>query len=134
MYFPLNTTPLIQPMDQGVLEAMKRRYKRSGSEEGRSVVNFVKSINIIDAVYMSAAAWNDIPASTITKSWNKLLVGEPQSSSPDGQSSSSSASDDSALASTLLLLLLRIKHVSSLLQSSIPTSLLTMVTSMSMHG
>ena len=29
MYLPPNTTAVIQPMDQGVLEAMKRRYKKS---------------------------------------------------------------------------------------------------------
>ena len=26
MFLPTNTTALVQPMDQGVLEAMKRRY------------------------------------------------------------------------------------------------------------
>ncbi len=29
MFLPPNTTAIIQPMDQGVLEAMKRNYKRS---------------------------------------------------------------------------------------------------------
>ena len=28
-FLPMNTTSLIQPMDQGILESMKRRYKKS---------------------------------------------------------------------------------------------------------
>ena len=33
MYLPPNTTAIIQPMDQGVLEALKRRYKRANTTE-----------------------------------------------------------------------------------------------------
>lgn len=73
LYLPANTTAIIQPMDQGVLEATKRRYKRSmlqklllEDKEGRSVIEFVKKINMKDVVYMSAAVWDDIPASTIS--------------------------------------------------------------------
>ena len=32
--------------------------------------------NIQDIVYMTASAWDDIPSLTMTRSWNKLLVGE----------------------------------------------------------
>ena len=60
---PPNTTPLIQTMDQGVLEALKRRYRRSmlqklllQDQAGQSVIECIKSINIKDVVYMSAAA------------------------------------------------------------------------------
>ena len=45
MYLPANTTSLIQPMDQGVLETIKRHYKRDLlrkllllDEEGHSMV------------------------------------------------------------------------------------------------
>ena len=82
-YLPPNTTPLIQPMDQGVLEALKRRYRKAllqklllEDEEGRSIVEFVKQINMKDIVYMIAGAWEDISSSTLRKSWNKLLSSE----------------------------------------------------------
>ncbi len=39
-------------------------------------MSFVKSINIKDAVYSSATAWD---CSTITKSWNKLLASDSTS-------------------------------------------------------
>lgn len=80
MFLPPNTTCLVQPMDQGVLEAMKRRYRNAllqrlllEDQEGRSIVEFCKSINIKDVVYMSAAAWEDIPTLTLAKSWHKLM-------------------------------------------------------------
>ena len=48
---------LIQPMDQGVLEAMKRSYKKSllrsllmADNYGKSMIEFVKKINIKDVI------------------------------------------------------------------------------------
>ena len=43
---------------------------------GQSVTEGIKSINIKDVVYMSAAAWDDIPALTLTRSLNKLLASD----------------------------------------------------------
>ena len=80
LFLPPNTISLFQPMDQGVIEAMKRRYRKAllqklllEDQEGRSIIQFVKQINMKDVVYMTAAAWQDIPSLTLTKSWNKLL-------------------------------------------------------------
>ena len=80
MFLPANTTALVQPMDQGVLEAMKRRYRKSllqrlllEDQEGRSIIEFCKKINIKDVVYMAAAAWDDVLALTLAKSWRTLM-------------------------------------------------------------
>ena len=69
MYLPANTTSLIQQMDQGVLETIKRHYKRDPlrkllllDEEGHSMVTYyVKTINMKDVVYTSAASWEKLP-------------------------------------------------------------------------
>ena len=37
------------------------------------MVEYAKSINIKDVIYMVASAWEDIPALTYKRSWNKLL-------------------------------------------------------------
>ena len=73
MFLPPNTTALIQPMDQGVLEALKRRYRRAmlqklllQDQAGQSIIEAIKGINMKDVVYMSADA---IPAVTLTRSW-----------------------------------------------------------------
>ena len=82
LYLPPNTTSLIQPMDQGVSETIKRRYKRdlllcllNKENEGSNIPEFTKALNILDAVLMSAKSWTEVEESTIRKSWNKLLPG-----------------------------------------------------------
>lgn len=37
------------------------------------MIEFIKKLNVKDAVYMSAEAWEDIPQLTLSKSWLKLL-------------------------------------------------------------
>lgn len=72
-------------MDQGVLEALKRKYRRSmlqklllQDQAGQSVI---EGINMKDVVFMSADAWDDILAVTLNslavtlnRSWNKILT------------------------------------------------------------
>ena len=81
VFLPPNTTALIQPMDQGVLKSLKQHYHKSLlrkllllDEEGDSMITFVKKINVKDAIYMTAVAWDDIPSFTLSKSWLKLLL------------------------------------------------------------
>ena len=98
MYMPPNTTPLIQPMDQGVLQNLKKHYRKSllrkllmADAEGLSMVAFVKTINIKDVVYMIADAWENLLASTLSKSWLNILgsscmlspESEPETSNQD---------------------------------------------------
>ena len=80
LYLPPNTTSLIQPMDQGVLKNIKRCYKRelllrllNDEHEGLNMVEFTKTLTILDAVLMSAKCWSEVEKCTISRSWNKLL-------------------------------------------------------------
>ena len=63
MFLPLNTTPMIQPMDQGVLEAFKRRSMLQKllleEQTGQSIIESVKKIDF--NICMSADAWSDQP-------------------------------------------------------------------------
>ena len=51
-FLPPNVTSLIQPMDQGVLESLKRRYRKSLlrdillSDEHPDVVEFIKKVDM----------------------------------------------------------------------------------------
>ena len=79
-FLPPNVTSLIQPMDQGVLVALKRRYKRKllhrliiEEENGASIVDFFKSVNTTVVVEMTADSWDEIRASTLRKSWRKIV-------------------------------------------------------------
>ena len=53
--------------DQHTPRCLPSAYK------GRSIIEFCKKINIKDVVYMAAAAWDDVPALTLAKSWHKLI-------------------------------------------------------------
>ena len=78
-FLPPNVTSLIQPMDQGVLESMKRRYKRSLlqevllSEDLVDPIAFTKSITMKVVVEKISLAWDQITPVTIRRSWRKLI-------------------------------------------------------------
>ena len=52
LFLPPNTISFFQPMDHRVIEAMKRRYCKAllllEDQEGRSIIQFVKQINMKD--------------------------------------------------------------------------------------
>jgi hypothetical protein len=60
MFFPANTTAILQPIDQGVIEKLKRTYRKqilrrlllTDSEE--YVIHFYRNLNLKDACSMSA--------------------------------------------------------------------------------
>ena len=67
-------------MDQGVLENIKCCYKRelllrllNNEHEGLNMVEFTKTLTILDAVLMSAKCWSEVEKCTISRCWNKLL-------------------------------------------------------------
>ena len=76
---PPNITALIRPMDQGVIESAKKRYKKKllrrliiEDESGVSIVDYLKGINlkVVDQIHES---WMEISSSTLRKSWRKIL-------------------------------------------------------------
>ena len=87
-FLPPNVTSIIQPMDQGVPENVKRRYKQEllrdlllKSSEETSFIDFTKNLTIKDAVYFSAKMWNEVPPLSFSRAWNKMGLG-PSSFSP----------------------------------------------------
>lgn len=79
LFLPPNVTSLIQPLDQGVIEWIKRRYRRKyissildKSEEGCNIFEAMKSLNVKDAIYTLAASWDELKPDTLRKSWRKL--------------------------------------------------------------
>ena len=80
---PPNTTSLIQPMDQGILQAAKNCYKRKllqrvitsqDTETTQSLKEIVKKLTVKDSIYMIADAWKEASAESIFKAFSKLLI------------------------------------------------------------
>lgn len=76
MFLPPNVTPLLQPMDQNVIQAIKMQYKKSllynVLSKDESVIKSLKEINLKDVVYSLANAWNNLDKKVIICSWKKL--------------------------------------------------------------
>ncbi len=78
-FLPPNVTSLVQPMDQGVLESLKKRYRKNLLRElllkyeDEGLKTRVRGITIKDAIFWLADAWDSMPESTLRRSWSKLL-------------------------------------------------------------
>lgn len=76
-YFPPNVTSIAQPMDQGVIETMKRLYRKDlmlQLLEEADFMGFWKSLNLKEAIYAAARAWNGVKESNIKKAFYKIMT------------------------------------------------------------
>lgn len=76
-YFPPNVTSIAQPMDQGVIETMKRLYRKNlmlqllGEDD---FMVFWKSLNLKEAIYAVARAWSEVKETNIKKAFHKIMT------------------------------------------------------------
>lgn len=87
IFFPHNTSTLIQPMNQGVILSCKRLYRWKQLEEslvifeesddeqdkGEKGVSKIKFYNIKSAVFNWAKSWDEVKQITIANAWENLL-------------------------------------------------------------
>lgn len=87
LFFPHNTSTLIQPMNQGVILSCKRLYRWKQLEEslvifeesddeqdkGEKGVSEIKIYNIKSAVFNWAKSWDEVQQITIANAWENLL-------------------------------------------------------------
>lgn len=92
MALPPNTTSLIQPMDQGIILACKRKYKKLYLDEvmvvleepedavqdtrGKRTLQRIRDYNIKSAIFNWASSWKQMKTSTLINGWKKLLFDE----------------------------------------------------------
>ncbi|GFV26021.1 tigger transposable element-derived protein 7 [Trichonephila clavipes] len=65
IFLPPNVTPLLQPMDQGVLQKLKQIYRKQFlrtliEDDTVSLVAKIKQTNMKDVVYWSAESWENL--------------------------------------------------------------------------
>ena len=83
-FLPPNVTVAIQPMDQGVISAIKRFYRfefsKSLIHEIITLPNFWKQYSLLDMVCEISAAWLKVKSSMLSQSWRKVLPLDERSS------------------------------------------------------
>ena len=81
-FLPPNTTALIQPMDQGIIQTVKLKYYRYQNEHilvqmekfpSKCGSDLLKGVNVLDAIYWLNRAWNAVESSTVVKCFNKCV-------------------------------------------------------------
>ena len=88
MFLPPNTTSVIQPMDQGIISVLKRRYTRRYLDEvlvileddealedtrGEQTLENIGKYNLKSAIFNLASSWRDVKCTTLANFWHKLL-------------------------------------------------------------
>uniref|UniRef100_A0A5S6QSY9 DDE-1 domain-containing protein n=1 Tax=Trichuris muris TaxID=70415 RepID=A0A5S6QSY9_TRIMR len=90
IFLPPNVIPLRQPMDQGVIENLKRLYRKqilrhlllTKDRSVQSVLDFYKTIILKDCCYMIADSWSSIKQFTLRNSWNNIFVHRKLNATP----------------------------------------------------
>ena len=90
-YFPPNTTSIYQPLDQGIIAVIKKRYKtrmltqlvsaadnfdelQAQAEKipnGRKGLSYGLPANVLDAANLLKAYWEELTASTVSACWRR---------------------------------------------------------------
>jgi hypothetical protein len=96
-FLPPNTTSIIQPCDQGVINSFKSQYRKrmlrrvvETIEEANTQITateICKKINLFDACKMIHESWDSISTSCIQNCWRKggFDVGREKEASPEAQ-------------------------------------------------
>lgn len=85
-FFPPNVTRIMQPMEQSVLENIKKNYRRlylehvlEYTEKEEDIISAIRKITLKNVIYWVSQAWD----STIKKSWTKVIDNENYDSEDD---------------------------------------------------
>ncbi|XP_055711347.1 jerky protein homolog-like [Phlebotomus papatasi] len=89
LYLPPNCTATIQPMDQNILETMKRKYKSmfvqfllQNLDNEQDLMESIKKTNILQAILWLSEAWDNVQSGTIARSWKGIFT---ETYTPDDQ-------------------------------------------------
>ncbi|XP_044589588.1 jerky protein homolog-like [Cotesia glomerata] len=80
IFLPPNTTSLMQPLEQGIIEKFKRRYRNDLIEkivfhEKNNAENndYFKSFDLLEAFNLCVLAWDEVTSSDIRNCWKNLI-------------------------------------------------------------
>jgi len=78
VFLPANTTSIIQPLDQGIIRAVKAHYRKKmrflvceGVDNGVKAGDIAKKVNVLEAMHMLAEAWEQLTPLKIQNCFRK---------------------------------------------------------------
>ena len=81
MFLTSNVAFLIQPIDQGMIENIKKCNRKrllqfliEGIDDGAEVIQHLKLVNMKTVVSWTASSWDKIPKESLVKAWRKLWL------------------------------------------------------------
>lgn len=87
LYLPPNCTPLLQPMDQHVIQSIKLHYRKQLLlhliADGTEPAEALKCFNLKNAIFNLYTAWEHVSPALIKKSWEKLWPQNVRENSDD---------------------------------------------------
>ncbi|XP_060561826.1 tigger transposable element-derived protein 4-like [Ruditapes philippinarum] len=102
VYFPPNTTSRTQPMDQGIIQTTKLKFRKRqllhltkeiDRHPTATGTDLLKQITILDAIYWLKKSWNEVEGSTIKRCFEKSGFGTASAQLLDGDSTSLDRTD-----------------------------------------
>lgn len=74
-FFPANTTSKTQPMDQGIIQTVKLKFRKRQlkfvinqmEKSDKSGSELLKEINVLKTIFWVSSSWNEVDPSTIQK-------------------------------------------------------------------
>ncbi|CAF0982262.1 unnamed protein product [Brachionus calyciflorus] len=77
-FFPANCTTVIQPLDKGIINSFKVKYRNNVSREKLQSLEYGSTpneINIKDAIFKIKSAWGQVSAITVSNCFQKAGFG-----------------------------------------------------------
>ena len=81
VFLSANTTSVLQPLDQGIIQNVKAHYKTrllraalGKMESAKSVAEVQKSVNVLDTCHWAASAVKAVKAATVEKCFAKCGI------------------------------------------------------------
>nr|XP_011313436.1 PREDICTED: jerky protein homolog-like [Fopius arisanus] len=80
VFLPPNTTSIIQPLDQGIIENLKKNYRYhflsaiiKAQDTTGTLIDHIKKITIRAVIQWVAQSWDEVSQLTIIKCWKPLI-------------------------------------------------------------